>query len=65
MNKIGCEVFALHDNFERYGYVNHGFEHRLVDERVKGGINGVNLLDSWNPITPWIVDFVTVRNYFG
>jgi hypothetical protein len=25
----------------------------------------VNLLGKWNPLTPWRVDYETVRNYFG
>lgn len=65
LNRINCELFALHDDFERYGMIVDAFEDKMIDSSVKGGINGKSLINCWNPFTPWKVDFETVRNYFG
>jgi hypothetical protein len=38
---------------------------RKIDRSVKGGINGQNVMAEWNPLTPWTINLVTLRNYFG
>lgn len=65
LGKLGCIVFSLHDDFERFGTVSEALEERRVVERVNGGVNGKDLFYDWNPLTPWKADHVTLRNYFG
>ena len=58
-------MFALHNDFERYGEVVDAIGWKSIDESVNGGINGKNLADGWNTLTPWKINYETVRNYFG
>ena len=65
LHKINCKLFAINNDFEKYGEVKNEIDPRERKQSVKGGINGKNLNDSW---PRWIlrpIDLKTCRGYLG
>lgn len=65
LHVIGLEVFALNDNFEKYGSMTYEYSDYKVDKKIRGGLNGKRLVESWHGFIPFLTDIRVVRDYMG
>lgn len=75
LHMIKGRVFALNDNYEKFGDLGHKAsskfhyyyreDQKQPLEEIKGGLNGRNLSMDWHRIFIWITDYNTIRSYLG
>lgn len=61
LHAIGLEVFALNDNFEKYGSLTYEHYDCKIDKNIRGGLNGKRLVDSWHGLIPFFTNIRVIR----
>ena len=60
---FGMELFALHDNYERYGEIN---EEDCSEQREENEYEKlIPLSESWNGFIPMLTSICKMRHYMG
>ena len=65
LNKLNCEVFALNDDFDKYGKQFNIIDKRNRKPEILGGLDGKNLIQEWSGTWPWKVDTIVLIDYLG
>lgn len=60
--RIGLEVFALHNTYEKTGKRDSRDQQK---PSKAGGLDGINLVENWSIWTPWKVNSKLIRDYLG